>query len=812
MIVSVSPIKDSQLMGQLELIRKNDWRATKLRIDQIPLGDAGAEVVAAALKGNSKVIKIELMNSKIGPRGFTSLAEAVRGNQKIKELYISDNEISAEAAQALITALKTIPTLTELHITRCKIASGSEEALASLVGSHPALTTFVSSKSFSDSKGSLAIAGGLKQNTRLQTLKLSDNAATDESGKALFSSLGFRHKISLLDFSINEMGIDSSKALSVFLTLTETLTSLDISTNQFKNEGATALSVGLKKNKTLRTLVLRGNQICAAGAESLADAVAGNISLTTLDLGDNSLGDDGAEAFARCLPANKIKTLVLYNNGFGARGSNAIALALRCHPVLTSLNLGCNSLGDDGANRMGEGLAVNTRLLELSLAKNNISDAGGEALARSLATNGSLHDFDLTHNTITEKAAQQFLITFKKNPSCAIFSSGLLQANKIADTQLLKAIDEQLVANAELNRALLEAARSGSLRNVETCLDKGADINFSSLRDWSGLAHTPLQGAASRNQLDIVRFLVEKGANVSKKSHEELTALDYAKAAKHDRIVAYLSGLILQPSLPPPQVLSIPSTKKTTIEPIVDAAGKGDIARLNGYAAQGLDIDVVDKDGITPLMKAVLEGQLPTVQWFKQQKNVNFDKRDPEGRTLFLLAASKGKLNVGQWLVSDQATRLNDKDFNFNTPFMLASGGGHLAFVQWLVEKNYGMHKASSQTVVFSYNKQGQDATILATIGGHLHVLKYFKTKFNLASRGDWFKEKQDSKKTADKEGNSLLHLAALHGHDDMVTWMVSEKIASPNDLNNGQQKAVDLAKMKGHEKIAAYLNSLEKP
>lgn len=84
--------------------------------------------------------------------------------------------------------------------------------------------------------------------------------------------------------------------------------------------------------------------------------------------------------------------------------------------------------------------------------------------------------------------------------------------------------------------ALADAARVGNVKDAETYLDKGAGIN----NPWFG--RTPLQVAAEEGKLEMVKFLIEKGADVNALSKFDKTALDYALGKNHDVVAGYLQS------------------------------------------------------------------------------------------------------------------------------------------------------------------------------------------------------------------------------------------------------------------------------
>ena len=73
----------------------------------------------------------------------------------------------------------------------------------------------------------------------------------------------------------------------------------------------------------------------------------------------------------------------------------------------------------------------------------------------------------------------------------------------------------------------------GELEQVKICIDQGVDVNST---DEDG--YSALQAAAENGYLEVVKFLVLKGADVHYKG--EYTALELAKLSKNLDIIEYL--------------------------------------------------------------------------------------------------------------------------------------------------------------------------------------------------------------------------------------------------------------------------------
>ena len=122
----------------------------------------------------------------------------------------------------------------------------------------------------------------------------------------------------------------------------------------------------------------------------------------------------------------------------------------------------------------------------------------------------------------------------------------------------------------ELNKKLFDSVQAGDLNLLKKLLFDGADINS---RDCDGetILHdaafsndrldiikylieeknfkincldnefvTPLHEAARAGNLEFVKYLVEKGADINKQDIEGSTALDYAIDEDRDDVIKYL--------------------------------------------------------------------------------------------------------------------------------------------------------------------------------------------------------------------------------------------------------------------------------
>ena len=68
------------------------------------------------------------------------------------------------------------------------------------------------------------------------------------------------------------------------------------------------------------------------------------------------------------------------------------------------------------------------------------------------------------------------------------------------------------------------AARQGNIKAVAAHLDYGTSVNEKNLNNKN---NTPLHAAIAENKLDIIKLLIQRGANVNLKNDDEKTPLDF---------------------------------------------------------------------------------------------------------------------------------------------------------------------------------------------------------------------------------------------------------------------------------------------
>tara|TARA_R110002072_G_scaffold182877_2_gene339137 strand:- start:7472 stop:8386 length:915 start_codon:yes stop_codon:yes gene_type:complete len=176
-------------------------------------------------------------------------------------------------------------------------------------------------------------------------------------------------------------------------------------------------------------------------------------------------------------------------------------------------------------------------------------------------------------------------------------------------------IDKLLVAGANVQtkdireKSLLHVALAGDLQTVKKLVTSGADVNQRSneryyyldekpLREWV----YPLYVAVSYNDVEKVRYLIEKGASINQESMPFSTATGFETALHMSvrRGNLEITTLLLEAGADPNKLNHIEQT------PLFMSASNGDIAITKQLLRYGVNKELTDAQGHTALEHARL--------------------------------------------------------------------------------------------------------------------------------------------------------------------------------------------------------------
>ncbi len=211
--------------------------------------------------------------------------------------------------------------------------------------------------------------------------------------------------------------------------------------------------------------------------------------------------------------------------------------------------------------------------------------------------------------------------------------------------------------------ALHEAAYNGHLAIAQLLIKHGAQVNEraqprSQEVFWN--SETPLHLATFVSNLDMIRLLTEHGADVNAQcagirisgERDEIahylppyddTPLHYAVASGNKDIAEYL-------------LAHGASTKNIVVQPlfITACAQRGNLEIFSLLLERGYDVNEQDKDGLTPLMRAVQNEHEEQVKYLLEA-HADTNMIDEHGHTALQQAAECNYSSIAQLLLDHHA-------------------------------------------------------------------------------------------------------------------------------------------------------------
>ncbi|XP_022906707.1 ankyrin repeat domain-containing protein 17 isoform X2 [Onthophagus taurus] len=346
---------------------------------------------------------------------------------------------------------------------------------------------------------------------------------------------------------------------------------------------------------------------------------------------------------------------------------------------------------------------------------------------------------------------------------------------------------------------LMEAASAGHVGLAKILLEHGAGINTHS----NEFKESALTLACYKGHLDMVKFLLEAGADQEHKTDEMHTALMEASMDGHVEVARLLLDSGAQVNMPTDSFES-PLT-------LAACGGHVDLALL--LIERGANIEEVNDEGYTPLMEAAREGHEEMVSLLLSQgANINA-QTDETQETALTLACCGGFTEVADFLLKAGA----DIDLGASTPLMEAAQEGHLELVKYLLENNATVH-AQTQTgdTALSYaceNGHTDVADLLLQYGADLeHESEGGRTPLMKACRAGHLCTVQfliskgaDVRRQTSNNDHTPLSLACAGGHLSVVELLLTHRADPNHKLKDNSTMLIEAAKG-GHTAVVQLL------
>lgn len=305
------------------------------------------------------------------------------------------------------------------------------------------------------------------------------------------------------------------------------------------------------------------------------------------------------------------------------------------------------------------------------------------------------------------------------------------------------------------NDILFQGVLMGSLEEIKDALAKGLPVDYQDSSGW-----TLLHWAASNNREDIVKYLLELGADANKKTFEEISQVPLAFVQNNNSNLFKLLYEHTNKSL-------ANLYKNTNVGNISNASSKCSFSDMESYISQGNEAEAIRKlkyldkscfsktsQGQTLLYQALAAGfcDLATLL-MRQSKTINLNYKGPSGWTLLHWAAHYNFKDISATLLKMGADpTLKTKDDYQQLP---------LDFVQDTKSDLFNLLYESTR----SADQLLAETTLFAKISSSLSDCSLDLVKDAL--------KKGLSVNYKDSAGWTLLHWAALNKREDIVSYLL---------------------------------------
>nr|XP_056713374.1 ankyrin repeat domain-containing protein 17 [Euleptes europaea] len=346
---------------------------------------------------------------------------------------------------------------------------------------------------------------------------------------------------------------------------------------------------------------------------------------------------------------------------------------------------------------------------------------------------------------------------------------------------------------------LMEAGSAGHVAVARVLLENGAGINTHS----NEFKESALTLACYKGHLEMVRFLLEAGADQEHKTDEMHTALMEACMDGHVEVARLLLDSGAQVNMPADSFES-PLT-------LVACGGHVELAAL--LIERGANLEEVNDEGYTPLMEAAREGHEEMVALLLGQgASINVQTEETQ-ETALTLSCCGGFLEVTDFLFRAGA----DLELGCSTPLMEAAQEGHLELVKYLLAAGANVHAttATGDTALTYACENGHTdvADVLLQAGADLeHESEGGRTPLMKAARAGHVCTVQfliskgaNVNRTTVNSDHTVLSLACAGGHLAVVELLLAHGADPTQRLKDGSTMLIEAAKG-GHTSVVCYL------
>ena len=287
---------------------------------------------------------------------------------------------------------------------------------------------------------------------------------------------------------------------------------------------------------------------------------------------------------------------------------------------------------------------------------------------------------------------------------------------------------------------LLKAGADSRLQNNEgkTAVDMAAEKGYSRALELME-ADTLLQACKINQKRSVQAILKRGGIDVNEQDEECGTPLIYACQNNALEIVKMLLDNGANPNI----------GNQKNITPLHFSAALGAVSIVNLLVKAGADVNCTDNNGITPLMYMVIKEKTAAVLGFIKNPEVDVHIKDNAGRTAAMYAVCVKQQQLAKALLPLMGTDTDDADIEGFTMLHYACQYGQVEIAKLLLEKNQVKENSGS---VNRASNVGETPLMMAARASNLVIVKLLLAAGAAAD-------------CSNRKGDTALHLAAVLGN-----------------------------------------------
>jgi ankyrin repeat protein len=310
----------------------------------------------------------------------------------------------------------------------------------------------------------------------------------------------------------------------------------------------------------------------------------------------------------------------------------------------------CDWYGRTPLSRALSKRKLDMRMIEFLVSKGadvNLHPANGKTYLQESIRKKGIPEFLINHGADVNVAPGSKIVPLNE----AIYSKN----NELIELLLKKGVDVNVHDNRHRTPLSL-AVKSAQLELAEVLIAKGADINAF---DENG--DSLLSWCLARRKNDVVEFLIHHGADIKATNRYGKTPLDIAIKEENLKLINTL----------------ISRGADVKSEYLFPAIQKNNMALVKLLISRGADVNVVSKNGSTPLNLAFFLKK-KTMIYLLLEKGADVNANDKKGQTP-LHIISTGRSSFQEELIEElisKGANVNAKTDQGETPYRLAATRG----------------------------------------------------------------------------------------------------------------------------------------